>query len=654
MNRGPRRCLLLAPLLAALPLAAQQPAVIAPADNLVTTGIPPLPAVLREQVRRYTEFRSAALVDWHPTRREILISTRFGNTAQLHRVAAPGAARFQLTFFEEPVGGASYSPTDAGVLVFSRDAGGNEFSQLYRMDLPGGAVTLLTDGGRSQNGGVRWSRRGDRIAYGSTRRNGADRDLYVMDPRDPASDRRVVELAGGGWSVQDWSPDDRALLVTEAFSVNSSRLWRVDVASGERTLLTPDAPGDTVARGGARWSPDGAGLYLTTDQGSEFRRLAYQEVATGRLTILTPDIPWDIGGFELSPDGRQVALVANEAGRSRLYLLDTRSRRLRAVPRVPIGLIGGLAWRPTGGELGFSLSTARSAADAYSLAPATGALTRWTESETGGLDTADLPEPELVTWRSFDDREISGFLYRPPARFQGPRPVLISIHGGPEGQSTPGFLGRTNYFLMELGVAVLLPNVRGSTGYGKTFVKLDNGMKREDSVRDIGALLDWIGARPDLDAGRVMVTGGSYGGYMTLAVATLYNDRICCSLDVVGISNFVSFLANTESYRRDLRRVEYGDERDPAMRAYLEQIAPLHRADRITKPLFVVQGGNDPRVPRSEAEQMVAAAQKNGSPVWYLMATDEGHGFRKKANVDFQFYATVAFMNRFLLGTATP
>ncbi|MDX2121871.1 MAG: S9 family peptidase [Gemmatimonadota bacterium] len=647
-----RRCLLLAAFLAP-GLAAQQPATIVPEENLVLDGIPALPASLRDEVRRYTEFRSAGLAGWHPLRREVLITTRFGNTTQLHRVAQPGGARSQLTFFDEPVGGGSYAPTDGSFLVFSRDQGGNEFSQLFRMDLPGGQVTLLTDG-KSQNGGARWSHAGDRIAYGSTRRNGADRDLYVMDPRRPGSDRRVLEVSGGGWSVQDWSPDDRALVVLESFSVNRSRLWRVEVATGTRTLLTEDAPGDTVARGNARWSRDGRSLYHTTDQGSEFRRLARLDLASGRLEVLTPSLAWDVQQFELSPDGRQVALVTNEAGQSRLYLLTLPRGWLRPVPNLPVGLIGGLEWRPQGGELGFTLSTARSAADVYSLDVARGRLIRWTESETGGLDVSALPEPELIRWKSFDGLEISGFLYRPPARFTGPRPVLISIHGGPEGQSTPGFLGRTNYFLLELGTAVLLPNVRGSTGYGKTFVKLDNGMKREDSVRDIGALLDWIGTAPGLDPDRVMVTGGSYGGYMTLAVATLYNDRICCAVDVVGISNFVSFLTNTESYRRDLRRVEYGDERDPAMRAYLEDIAPLHRAGRITRPLFVVQGGNDPRVPRSEAEQMVAAAKRNGSPVWYLLATDEGHGFRKKANVDFQFYATVAFMRQFLLGAATP
>jgi dipeptidyl aminopeptidase/acylaminoacyl peptidase len=344
-----------------------------------------------------------------------------------------------------------------------------------------------------------------------------------------------------------------------------------------------------------------------------------------------------------------VAFATNEEGISRLYLLDTRTRAYRRVESVPVGVIGGVRWHRNGREIGFSLNSARSPTDTWSVDVASGAATRWTESELGGLVASELSEPTLVRWPTFDGKTISGFLYRPPARFTGRRPVIINIHGGPEGQSRPTFLGRSNYYLNELGVAVLFPNVRGSTGFGKSFVKLDNGMRREESVQDIGALLDWIATQPDLDPSRVMVTGGSYGGYMTLAVATNYADRICCALDVVGISHFGTFLKNTESYRRDLRRAEYGDERIPEMAAYFERISPLNNAARITKPLFVVQGGNDPRVPRTEAEQIVARVQQGGTPVWYLMARDEGHGFAKKANQDFQFYATVMFIRQNLL-----
>jgi dipeptidyl aminopeptidase/acylaminoacyl peptidase len=647
--RIPRSAAVLA-LALALPAAAQQaqPA-IAPNENLVVDGIPPIPASLAAEVRRYTESRGAGLDDWHPLRREMLISTRFANTAQVHRVAMPLGARTQLTFFDEPVGEAGYEPRTGRYFLFTRDVGGNEFAQMYRYDVADGRVTLLTDGGRSQNGGWVWNRAGDRIAYSSTRRNGADRDVWVMDPANPRGDRLVLQVQGGGWGVLDWAPDGRRLVLGEYLSVNQANLWLLDVATGRKTALTD--PRDTVAWGGAEFTADGRSLVLTTDQGSEFQRLALMDLATRRVTTLTPGIDWDVESFDLSDDGRTVAFATNEAGVSKLYLLELATRRVRPVTAgVPQGVIGGLRWHRNSRDLGFSASSARSTSDVYSLNAATGAVTRWTESELGGLPAAELSEPRLVRWPSFDGREITGFYYRPPARFTGRRPVIVNIHGGPEGQSRPGFLGRSNYFLNEMGVAIVYPNVRGSTGYGKTFVKLDNGMKRMESVRDVGALLDWIARQPELDASRVMVTGGSYGGFMTLAVATTYNDRICCSLDVVGISNFNTFLKNTEAYRRDLRRVEYGDERQPEMAAFFERTAPLNLAGNINKPLFVVQGGNDPRVPHTEAEQMVARVKRNGSPVWYLMARDEGHGFRKKANVDYQFYATVMFIRQNLLG----
>jgi len=648
-----RTSLLLA--LVALPAvaAAQQTDTIPLPETLVADGLPPIPRGLVEQVRPYTEYRSAGLVDWHPTRREMLIATRFASTPQIHRVRMPGGARTQLTFFDEPVTFASWEPRTGAYFLFTKDVGGNEFGQIYRYDVATRRSVRLTHGDRAQNGGIRWSHAGDRIAYGSTRRNGADRDLYVMSPADTTSDRQVLAVQGGGWRVADWSPDDRRLVAIEELSVNSSHLWLVDTAGGGKTALVPrDAP-DTVAYGDARYSADGRALYVTTDQGSEFLRLARLDLASRRLRPLTSSIAHDVSEFEPSPDGRTIAFTVNADGRSRLYLLSTRTGASHEVPKVPVGLIGGLRWHRALGLLGFTLSTVRSPGDVYVLDPARGALTRWTESETGGLDASALPEPELIRWNSFDGRKITGFYYRPPARFAGKRPVIVDIHGGPESQARPGFQGRQTYLMAELGVALIEPNVRGSTGYGKSFTKLDNGPHRLDSVRDIGALLDWIAGRSELDASRVMVTGGSYGGYMTLAVATMYDKRIRCALDIVGISNFITFLTHTESYRRDLRRAEYGDERDPAMRAFFEKIAPVNQTDSITRPLFVVQGANDPRVPRTESEQMVSMVKRRGTPVWYLLAKDEGHGFRKKPNVDYLFYGTVAFVRRYLLDQAS-
>jgi dipeptidyl aminopeptidase/acylaminoacyl peptidase len=630
------------------------PAAIRPTENLIVEGIPEIPAGLADEVRRYTEARSAAFVGWHPTRVEMLIGTRFGNTAQIHEVRMPGGARRQLTFFAEPIGAADWDPKEGKFFLFTRDTGGNEFGQMYRLDAASGDVTLLSDGGRSQNGGWAWDRAGDRIAYTSTRRNGADRDIWVVDPRDPATDRLVVENTGGGWSVLDWSSDGTQLLVGESLSVNHSRRWLVDVASGAKTRLDKDGPED-VAWGGGTFTPDGRAIWTTTDKDSEFARLVRWTPASGGIEVMAADIPWEVEGFDVSKDGKSVCFITNEAGVSRARVLDIATGKHRLVAGLPDGVIAAGEWHADGRHLALSVGSARSTSDVYVWdAVEGGPAIRWTESELGGLVADTLVEPRAIDWQSFDGLEIRGFLYPAAPRFTGRRPVIINIHGGPEGQSRPIFQGRNNFFMSELGVALIFPNVRGSTGYGKTFVKLDNALKREDSVRDIGALLDWIATRPDLDPDRVMITGGSYGGFMTLACATTYDERIRCALDVVGISHFTTFLKNTESYRRDLRRVEYGDERVPEVAEFFERIAPLNNAGRITKPLFVVQGANDPRVPASEAEQMVAKVRGNGGPVWFLNAKDEGHGFRKKPNMDFQFYATVMFVRQHLLGAGSP
>jgi len=625
-----------------------QTGVIVPADNLVVEHIPPIPVSLADEVSRYTEFRRAGLATWHPTKREMLIGTRFADTQQVHLVKFPGGARTQLTFLKDGAWGASYSPTDGAYFIFNKDVGGNEFYQKYRYDFATGVITLLTDGTSRNTGGV-WAKAGDRIAYGSTRRNGHDVDLWVMNPSDPQSDRMVVQLQGGGWAALDWSPDDHRLLVSEYISINESYLWLINVATGEKTLFTPKDAAEKVAYSGAQFSKDGKGMYVTTDRASEFKRLAYVDLTTQQHTFLTDHIPWDVNEFRLSRDGKMLAFITNEDGLSILHLLDTARGQEQPVPKLPTGIISGLRWHKNNQDLGFGMASARSTSDIYSLDVRTGTVERWTSSETGGLNAEHFVEPELVRWRSFDDRMISGLLYRPPERFTGKRPVIIDIHGGPEGQARPWFQGANNYFLNELGISIIFPNVRGSSGYGKTFLTLDDGFLREDSYKDIGALLDWMRTRPDLDTDRIMVTGVSYGGHMTLAVATYYADRIRCALDIVGPSNLVTFLKNTSSYRRDLRRVEYGDERDPQMREFLNRIAPMHNAAKITKPLFVVQGGNDPRVPLSESVQIVEAVRKNGTPVWYLMAKDEGHGFAKHKNRDFLLYSSVLFVKEYLL-----
>ncbi len=635
------RALLLA---LALPLLAQDLPMPA---NLKADGVAPIPIALMKELSRYSESRGAVLSDWHPLRRELLIATRFGDVPHLHRVAQPMGARTQVTFGPERISSGTFEPTMGNFLVYGQDTGGGEFFQFYRLDLQTRNTTLLTDG-KSRNTGARFSPDGRWLSYASTRRNGTDTDIWLMNPLHPEGARLLLQVQGGGWEAVDWSRDGRHLLVENGLSITETELYSVEVSTGKKLRLSPE--GKVAAYGNPTFSADGKGVYLTTDLDSEFQRLAYLDLAKGSFRFLRPALRWNVSSLALSRDGRHLAYEVNEDGLSVLRVLETATGKERPLPRLPKGGVSGISWRPNGLDLAFTINSAQSPSDVYSLHLPTKKLTRWTQSETGYVDAATFREPELIHWKSFDGLGISGFLYRPdPARFQGPRPVIVNIHGGPEGQFKPGYLGATNYLINELGCAVLYPNVRGSSGYGKTFLDLDNGFKREDSVMDIGALLDWIVGQPSLDKDRVMVTGGSYGGYMTLACMTHFNARLRCGVDVVGISNFVTFLQNTQGYRRDLRRVEYGDERDPKMREFLTRISPTTNASKITKPMFIVQGHNDPRVPYSEATQMVEAIRRNQGPVWYLEAADEGHGFAKKANRDVQFAATVLFIKQHLI-----
>jgi dipeptidyl aminopeptidase/acylaminoacyl peptidase len=622
-----------------------------PPPSIVADGVPPVPVELRERMNQYLNLRSASFSDWHPAERSMLIVTRFGDTAQIHRVGAPGAYRQQLTFFPERVFGARFSPrTDRSTFLFGIDEGGAEFYQIHSFNLADGAIRRITDG-KSRNQAHLFSRRGDVVAYVSTRRNGRDFDLYIADPEKDPPERPAVEWKGT-WAPEDWSPDDSKLLLLEYISVDESYVHLYDRASGEIDLLTPRGV-EKVAYASPRWTHDGNGIYLISDRGSEFRRLFHLDLATQKFTSLTDHIPWDVEEVELSPDGKILAFTANEDGVGTLHLLDTGSRRELPAPKLPQGQVFNLKFHRTLSELAFNLNSAKSPSDVYSYNFETGQVERWTYSEVGGLNPEAFQEAELIRYPTFDQvdgkpRMISALITRPPEKFKAPYPVLIDIHGGPEAQSRPGFQGRYNYFINELGLALIEPNVRGSTGYGKTFTQLDNGYRREDAVKDIGALLDWIAKQPDFDRGRICVMGGSYGGYMSLASMVHFGDRLRCGVNIVGISNFVTFLESTQEYRRDLRRPEYGDERDPKMREFLISISPLTNAHRIGKPLLVAQGANDPRVPQSEAEQIVRAVRANQTDVWYILAKDEGHGFAKKPNADYVYQAIALFLEKFL------
>ncbi|MEP7276188.1 MAG: prolyl oligopeptidase family serine peptidase [Betaproteobacteria bacterium] len=639
---------------AALAMATSAPAAdtVPPNANLKAEGIPPIPASLAEQVAPYTEFRPAMAVSWHPVKRELVVARRAGNVTQLHRVARPGEEPAQLTDFAEPVRSGAFWTKAPDTLVFSRDTGGNEQQQLYRLAPGGAAPVLLTDANRKhQVGGVTRAR--DYLLLESTdvdktgKRENPTLDLTLLDPLAPGMSRKLATLPGTGWGDFSFSFDDKRLAMLEFVSVNESYVWVMDLASGarRRVLPAPDVkPAQPIFSADLNFARDGKGLFLATDRDGEFRKLAYLDLATGRVDYFGGGGDWDVEELALSPDGKVLAVITNDGGVGVLRLYDAATRRALPQPPLPVGGARRLAWHENSRDLAVTIASAQSPGDAYAIDVRDNTVTRWTESKVAGLDATQFRSAERIEWKGFDGRTIGGFVIRPAARFTGKRPVLVSIHGGPEAQARPGFMGRWNYFIDVMGIAVIQPNVRGSTGYGKTFTTLDNGMKREDSVKDIGALLDWIRTQPDLDDSRVIVEGGSYGGYMVLGVATLFAERIAGAIDIVGVANFVSFLENTESYRRDLRRAEYGDERNPAMRAFLTRISPVNNADKIKAPLLVVQGKNDPRVPYTEAEQIVAAARRNNVPVWYLLADNEGHGFARKANADFLFYAMIAFV----------
>jgi dipeptidyl aminopeptidase/acylaminoacyl peptidase len=619
--------------------------------ELVLDGIPEIPERIVERTNQYQNVRSAQIRDWTPNGK-LLVSTRFAETPQLHVVDFPLGARRQLTFFAEPVSQGVFGK-GLDSFLFLKDTGGNEASQIYRFDLTTGKARLLTDGA-SQNGLPLFSNAQDRVLWRSTARNKTDHDVWVMDPERPEAKRIALE-AQGHWEPLDWSPDDSKALVIHSVSVTETYVWLLDVQTGELVPFRNHerVDGETIAYGPARFDRKGEGAFFTSDEGTEFRTLRYAKFGSPEEETLTKNIDWDVEGLAISPDRRTLAFEVNVNGAEELYIMNARTRNFERAD-LPLGVVANLRFSPDGESLAFSFQSTSSPEDVYVLDLRSKDITRWTESEVGGLDARRFRTCELMHYPTFDKdaggetRMIPAFLYKPEG--QGPFPVIVKFHGGPEGQTKALFSYNTQYEVNELGCAVIYPNVRGSTGFGKSFVKLDNGFLREDSVKDFGALLDWIGTQPDLDPTRVGVIGGSYGGYMVLAALTHYSDRIRAGVESVGISNFVTFLQNTSDYRRDLRRVEYGDERDSAMREFLERISPTTNVHKIDVPLLVMQGANDPRVPASEAEQIVKAVRAKGREVWYMLAMDEGHGFDKKGNRDQSEYAKSLFWEEYLLG----
>lgn len=618
-------------------------------SHIISDGIPSIPDSLSKQLKKYQNTRSASFQGWMADGSAMVILTRFADINQIHLVKHSGGARHQLTFRPEPVIFVSVCPdTSKRLIFFLQDSGGNEKFQIYQLNVDDRSVSLLTDGS-SQHASLSWSNKGDLFAYTSTRRNGRDWDIYLGNTAAPEKSEMIF-MANGYWSVLDWSPDDHKLLLSKYVSRTESFFHVLDLSSRKLTPLSDTL--NAVSQESGLFAADGNGIFLTSDENSDFRTLRYYDLKSAKETALTPDIPWNVREIAMSKNRKLLAFTINEHGFSKLYLMDTRSFKIRKIETLPSAIAGGIQFHPLENLLGITVNKPNMPGDAFVVDLDSFTIKQWTHSETGELDCSGLAVPRVIEYPSFDSvngksRMIPCFSYKPKG--EGPFPVLINIHGGPESQFWPYFSSSIQYYVNDLNIAVLAPNVRGSAGYGKEYLALDNGMNRENSVKDIGALIEWIKKQPDLDSTRIAVMGGSYGGYMALSSMIHYNTQIRAGIDLFGISNYVTFLENTASYRRDLRRVEYGDERDPVMRKFLLDISPVTHASKIRCPLLIIQGANDARVPASESHQIADAVRKNKGDVWFLIYGNEGHGFRRKNNRDYQDAVIALFLKKYLV-----
>ncbi len=609
---------------------------------------------------RYLNIRSAGSPAFSPDGERIAFLTNITGTPQVWMVRADGGWPDQMTFYEDSVAFMSWSPDGSGIL-FGKAKGGDENAQLYWMSPDGAEIKALTSDPKIRYNFGGWSHDGKKISYASNKRHRDFFDVYVMETAT-GREELVYQQDGSNGPVA-WSFDNKKIIVShnnEQLSLDND-LYLIDLQTKEATHLTPHE--GAAQFGNVRFSPDGHSIFFGTNDKREFYSLAQMDLQSKKVDIID-DTQWDLSGIEISPDGGALAYTINRDGFSELYIrrLDTNGKPLitaigpkEAAVKLPgKGIVSGLEFskdksREASREskLAFTFNSSRHTSDVWLYDMKSRAVTQVTQSSLAGIPQSSFAEPELIRYKSFDGREIPAWYYKPQNANAGERglPVIVNVHGGPEGQAQPGFSAISQYFLSR-GYAVLAPNVRGSTGYGKTFTHLDDVRNREDSVKDLAAAVEWLKASGGADPKRIAVMGGSYGGYMTLAAITLYPDLWAAAVDTVGIANYESFLKNTSGYRRKLREVEYGTlEKDLE---FLKSISPLYKVDRIKTPLMVIHGKNDPRVPYTEAEQIVEALRKRNAPVEYKLFDDEGHGVAKLSNRLIVYPLMADFLDRYM------
>ncbi|MDP9065204.1 MAG: prolyl oligopeptidase family serine peptidase [Pseudomonadota bacterium] len=618
-------------------------------DGLIFDNVAEPSPELADRLAAYLSARQAAPLGWSP-RGQLLIRTRFGEVDQLHVVEKAGGERRQLTFQRAPIAAGNFSPDPLHPgYWYTQDAGGQERSQIYFQPTAETAPRRLTDG-KSANGAPLWSNSGREIAFFSTARDGVSRDIDIVEPAAGTLPHLAVTGDGAAaWYPLDWSPDDRQLLVLRYVSTNEGYLYVIDLASGQRHEVDP-APGKTGITT-AKFSRDGQGVYVLSNRDSEFTKLRYVSLFTADRTVLSERAAGDVEAIALSRDGHYLAYVSNEAGLSKLALLDLRTHQALKPPELPgNGVIDDLCFDGEGKRLAFGYTTAVRPRDAFVYDVAGGRADAWTHSEPGPLDPSKFVTPQLTQFPTFDRtdghvRQLPVYVFEP--RSAGPHPVLLILHDGPEMQFRPTFDPWIQFVVNELGFAVVAPNIRGSSGYGKTYSTLDSGLQRDDAVKDLGALIVWVDSQSAFDPKRVIASGAGYGGYLALAALINYGDRLSGAVDMGGMSDLVTFLTGTSPYLQNWQRAVYGDERDPDMRAYLRRLSPLNNADRLTRPLLVVHGQNDARVPVSESEQLVARLRSRGSNVGYLQVKNEGRELRRQPDRE-------AYLGAFALFLTSP
>jgi dipeptidyl aminopeptidase/acylaminoacyl peptidase len=595
--------------------------------TLVFDGIPPLDARLASGVRSYQEWRQATFLDWLPDG-SMLVATRFGSFEQVHRIASPLGMREQLTFGDGSVIEARAPHSGAG-FVFVRQTDG--YPQLF--DYPGtGAARRLTQGNYFHGSPV-WSHDGKRVAFYGTDRTGVNDDIYVADIQAGARPRLAIAGSTGSWRPLDWSQDGGKLLLLNTLSAQKSQLFTADVATG---ALTPVAVPESRITA-ASFAPDGVGFYLISDAQSDFEQLLYFNPITKAIRRVSADVPWNVESFAVSAGGHYVAYVVNDDGQSHLTVLDTLRNLEFKPPGLQDGRIENVRFDDAGRKLAFSYESARSPRDVYVYDVAQGTVQRWTRSEVGPLDPAGFATAQLVHYPTWDRlglsrRTLSAYVYLP--RGPSPCPVLIALPGsqGLHDQSRPGWNPFIQYVVNDLGYAVIAPNVRGSSGYGKAFRALDGGKLRDDAVRDVGALMVWIGLQPGLDSHRVAVMGQGYGGFLALASLAMYGDHLRGAIDVAGIASLVDFVGHSPAAERAQRVAEFGDVQDTDMRAFLDRISPLDNVALIHRPVLIVQGTDAPGSRAADSQQLVWRLRSQGDQAWFLSATDAGNDFTTPAD----------------------